>query len=122
MGNSFSESTLDGNASISNDLNDDTIVEGALFDETAAAYARLRTKTENVMADLLGQAMRDALKAYVRGYVKFVNLIHHSQLSDTSSIADGGVNLVQRLSFSLLHIVQRLNPDLNLTCQARQPY
>lgn len=62
---------MDGNASGSKDLNDDAIVEGALFDETAAAYARLRAKTENVMADLLGQATRDALKAYVRGCVRY---------------------------------------------------
>ena len=58
---------------MSRELNDDMVVEGALFDETAAAYARLRTKTENVMADLLGQAVRDSLKAYVRGCVKILD-------------------------------------------------
>ena len=60
----------DGNTATGNEVAGDGSIEGALFDETAAAYARLRTKTENVMADLLGQAVRDALKAYVRGSVK----------------------------------------------------
>lgn len=37
---------------------------GALFDETAAAYGRLRARTESVLADQLSRAVRDAAKPY----------------------------------------------------------
>ncbi len=39
---------------------------GALFDETAGAYRRLRVRTEEVMVDLLVQNMREALRPYSR--------------------------------------------------------
>ena len=57
----------DGNDKYANELYDETIVEGALFDETAAAYARLRGKAEQVMADMIAQAVRDALRGYAKG-------------------------------------------------------
>ena len=69
-----------GNVSVGNVSLEDSSVEGALFDETAASYARLRTKTENVIADLLGQAVRDALKAYVRGSVTYIVRRYFSQI------------------------------------------
>lgn len=40
--------------------------EGALFDETASAYTRLRAKTENIMSELLTNNMRHALSSYSR--------------------------------------------------------
>ena len=73
MGTSANDDPLKRNVSGVNGSIEYGSVEGALFDETAAAYARLRTKTENVMTDLLGQAVRDALKAYVRGSVDGCN-------------------------------------------------
>ncbi|KAL8729686.1 MAG: hypothetical protein Q9181_004916 [Wetmoreana brouardii] len=40
--------------------------QGALFDETAGAYWRLRVRTEGVLTDSLVQQVRDSLKAYGR--------------------------------------------------------
>ena len=39
---------------------------GALFDETAGAYRRLRVRTEGIIQDLLIHDMREALRAYGR--------------------------------------------------------
>ena len=39
---------------------------GALFDETAAAYARLRAKAEGVIIDTLTRHLRDSLRPYSR--------------------------------------------------------
>ena len=41
---------------------------GALFDETAGAYRRLRIRTEEVIVNLLVQNMREALRPYTRMY------------------------------------------------------
>lgn len=40
--------------------------DGALFDETAGAYKHLRTKTEEMIVELLAGNMREELKAYSR--------------------------------------------------------
>lgn len=40
--------------------------DGALFDETAEAYKQLRTKTEEMIAELLASNMREELKTYSR--------------------------------------------------------
>jgi hypothetical protein len=40
--------------------------EGALFDETAALYTRVRSRAEGVMADLLSNNIRQSLNAYIR--------------------------------------------------------
>jgi hypothetical protein len=37
---------------------------GALFDETAGAYSRLRIRSEGIIIDLLSQNMREALRPY----------------------------------------------------------
>lgn len=42
---------------------DDT---GALFDETANAYGKLRIRTEELMIDFLRRNMKDALRPYSR--------------------------------------------------------
>ena len=39
---------------------------GALFDETASAYRRLRVRTETIMQELLNTSMRDSLRPYSR--------------------------------------------------------
>lgn len=39
---------------------------GALFDETAAAYARLRSRAEHLLSDALCASLRDALRPYAR--------------------------------------------------------
>ncbi|KAL8781163.1 MAG: hypothetical protein Q9213_006131 [Squamulea squamosa] len=39
---------------------------GALFDETAGAYRRLRVRTEGILTDTLTQQIRDSLRAYGR--------------------------------------------------------
>lgn len=44
----------------------DDEVQGALFDETAAAYRRLRVRSENVLVEALTSAVRDALRPYAR--------------------------------------------------------
>ena len=79
LGTNTNDNPPNGNGSTGTGLIDESSVEGALFDETAAAYARLRAKTENVMADMLGQAVRDALKAYVRRSV-YIMIIPRNHL------------------------------------------
>lgn len=37
---------------------------GALFDETAAAYSRLRIRSEKIIADTINGNVREALRAY----------------------------------------------------------
>jgi RAD50-interacting protein 1 len=39
---------------------------GALFDETASAYARIRTRTEGIMSELLSNNMRQAAAPYTK--------------------------------------------------------
>ena len=41
---------------------------GALFDETAGAYSRLRIRSEGIIIDLLSQNMREALRPYRHMY------------------------------------------------------
>lgn len=41
---------------------------GALFDETAGAYSRLRIRSEGIMIDVLSQNMREALRPYRHMY------------------------------------------------------
>ncbi|KAF2666574.1 hypothetical protein BT63DRAFT_375958 [Microthyrium microscopicum] len=54
-------------STINNDEGDQAqYEEGALFDETAAAYMRLRTRTESIMTDLLTNNVRQALGPYSR--------------------------------------------------------
>lgn len=43
--------------------------DGALFDETAGAYKSLRTKTEEMIVELLASSIREELKAYSRMFV-----------------------------------------------------
>lgn len=43
--------------------------DGALFDETAGAYKLLRTRTEEMIAELLLGNMKEELKAYSRMFV-----------------------------------------------------
>lgn len=40
--------------------------DGALFDETAGAYKHLRTRTEEMIVEMLASNMREELKAYSR--------------------------------------------------------
>jgi hypothetical protein len=47
--------------------NDDD--DGALFDETAGAYKRLRQKTEEMLVDLVVGNVKGELKAYVKMYI-----------------------------------------------------
>jgi hypothetical protein len=37
---------------------------GALFDETAAAYSRLRIRSEKIITDTINGNVREALRAY----------------------------------------------------------
>ncbi|TKA62946.1 hypothetical protein B0A49_10205, partial [Cryomyces minteri] len=50
-------------SSVGDDGDDD---EGALFDETAAAYGRLRVRSEGVIIDVLSYNVREALRPYGR--------------------------------------------------------
>lgn len=43
---------------------------GALFDETAGAYRKLRVRTEEIIIDLLSKTMRDALRPYSKMYAE----------------------------------------------------
>jgi hypothetical protein len=42
---------------------------GALFDETAACYSRLRIRSEKIITDTLNSNVREALRAYRHMYV-----------------------------------------------------
>lgn len=63
------------------DLSSET--HGALFDETAAAYHRLRVRSENIIVETLTYNIREALKSYGR-----IN----SWASLTSSTSDGAIS------------------------------
>jgi hypothetical protein len=45
---------------------EDEFEGGALFDETATAYARIRSRTENILSELLTNNVRTALNAYTK--------------------------------------------------------
>ena len=49
----------------SNIISEDSAA-GALFDETASAYRRLRVRSEAIMQELLNTSMRDSLRPYSR--------------------------------------------------------
>lgn len=80
---------------------------GALFDETAGAYKRLRIRTEGIMQDALIHSMRDSLRPYSR-------INPWSSLS-VDAITPTSLNLsaeldatVQQLSSSLAFLVPAL--------------
>ncbi|KAL9020548.1 MAG: hypothetical protein Q9185_002226 [Variospora sp. 1 TL-2023] len=62
---------------------------GALFDETAGAYRRLRVKAEGIMTDHFVQNVRDSLKAYgrVNTWSALPGEANESLESDSSSLA-----------------------------------
>ncbi len=47
---------------------------GALFDEIASAYRRLRIRSEGIIVDLLTYNNRESLKPYSRMYVSLLPL------------------------------------------------
>jgi hypothetical protein len=87
---------------------EETFEGGALFDETASAYARIRSRTENVMRELLSNNVRTALHAYTR-------INPWSSLSPASAGSDGQIpttaeldGLLQSLQTLIAYLVRAL--------------
>lgn len=78
---------------------------GALFDETAAAYARLRTRTESTIVDTLIRHVREALRPYSRSISSW------SQTSSTSPTP----------SVDLSSVLSYLNDSLTFLSSALGP-
>lgn len=53
-------------SSVGGSQDDDDYLQGALFDETAASYQRLRMRSEGIISDMLVHNVRDALRTYTR--------------------------------------------------------
>lgn len=80
---------------------------GALFDETAAAYARLRTRTESTMIDTLVRHVREALRPYSRSIASW------SQSDITASATASSNDFTPTLSYlsdSLTFLSSTLGP------------
>lgn len=79
---------------------------GALFDETAGAYKRLRIRTEGIMQDTLIHNMRDSLRSYSR-------INPWSSLS-ADAISPASLNLTAELDAT----VQQLSSSLSFLAAA----
>ena len=79
---------------------------GALFDETAGAYKRLRIRTEGILQDTLIHSMRDSLRAYSR-------INPWSSLS-ADAISPASLNLTAELDAT----VQQLSSSLSFLAAA----
>lgn len=62
----MSEIASKTSSSIGGTQDDDGYLQGALFDETAASYQRLRMRSEGIISDMLVHNVRDALRPYTR--------------------------------------------------------
>lgn len=62
----MSEIASKTSATIASGSIEDEELQGALFDETAAAYQRLRVRSQGIIVDTITYNIRDALKAYSR--------------------------------------------------------
>jgi len=83
---------------------------GALFDETAAAYARLRTRTESTIVDTLIRNAREALRPYSRSI---------SSWSQASSNSSSNANTTP--SVDLSSVLSYLNDSLSFLSSALGP-
>ncbi|KAL2356241.1 TIP-1 family-domain-containing protein [Cryomyces antarcticus] len=74
-------------SSVVGDGDDD---EGALFDETAAAYGRLRVRSEGVIIDVLSYNVREALRPYgrINPWASLSTTISTTLTPSSSSAAD----------------------------------
>jgi len=68
-------------------------LQGALFDETAASYHRLRVRSEHTIADTLTYDVRNALRAYTRVNTWASMSASGSDISLTAEL-DGAVRLL----------------------------
>ncbi|GAB7352150.1 hypothetical protein MBLNU459_g2638t2 [Dothideomycetes sp. NU459] len=62
----MSEIASKTSSSIGGGTAEDDDLQGALFDETAASYQRLRLRSEGIISDMLIHNVRDALRPYTR--------------------------------------------------------
>ncbi|KAF1988238.1 hypothetical protein K402DRAFT_374019 [Aulographum hederae CBS 113979] len=75
-----------------------TSTEGALFDETAAAYNRLRVRSEGIIVDVLNNNVRESLRAYR-------NINPWASLASSSS---GNTAVTPELTPLLMHLNETL--------------
>lgn len=103
------DSTVAGNMTMSdiasrtsNTLDNEDTSTGALFDETAAAYAGVRTRTEDFMLNTLSTTFRDAMHPYARDNPWSSRAVPASGSStDTESPTTTSINL--NPFFDVLH-------------------
>ena len=81
-----------------------TDTSGALFDETASAYTRLRIRAENLMTDLLTTTFRDTLRPYGR-----INPWSSLSLSITDSESSTPLSLTAELDATIEQLDEYLS-------------
>lgn len=72
---------------------DDGEIQGALFDETAGAYHRLRVRSEGIIADTITYNIREALRPYARSN-PWASLSSSSAGGSTSAELDPALRLL----------------------------
>ncbi|KAK3079128.1 hypothetical protein LTS18_005673, partial [Coniosporium uncinatum] len=118
-GHSRQPSTLAGNLSVAEvaqrtssavgTSDADAAETGALFDETATAYSRLRVRSESIIIDVLTSNIRDALRAY-RGINPWASLASSSSSSSSSSsTAAASSSLTPELQSLLTYLSESLS-------------
>jgi hypothetical protein len=90
---------------------------GALFDETAGAYRRLRVRTEGIMQDMLNYNMREALKPYSR--INTWSSLSSDSATEALSVSAEIDTALQQLS-SYLSFLQKALAEVALRRIARQ--
>lgn len=75
---------------------------GALFDETAGAYRRLRVRTEGVIQDMLIYSLRDSLRPYGR-------INPWSSLSADPTTSSSSLSLTAELDTTVQHLNEYLS-------------
>jgi RAD50-interacting protein 1 len=82
---------------------------GALFDETASAYARIRTRTEGIMSELLNNNVRQSVVPYTKiNPWATLSPIQTSGADSTSSTTAELDGLLQTLQTLLAYLVRAL--------------
>ncbi|GAB7365850.1 hypothetical protein MBLNU230_g7181t1 [Neophaeotheca triangularis] len=95
----------------SDEIND--ITQGALFDETASAYQRLRVRSESILTETLTQQLQESLRPYLRTNT-WATLSSSSSSTSTSSGLDPCLTTLTS-SFSFLSKALGRAPLLRLS-------
>ncbi|KAB8659313.1 hypothetical protein FH972_026202 [Carpinus fangiana] len=91
------------------DKNIDPSHTGALFDETAGAYGRLRARSENVVVETIISAVRDALRTFARTAATWTTM--DASMDETSlSVSPDLASLLSTLSTDFAFLRKAIAP------------